>query len=70
MFKDQPKSLPFPSLSAALVLLDQLARLRDRLARQVLLVLQVGLATQDHLEQVRKVLLATLALRDRTVARA
>ena len=43
---------------------------QDILARLVLLALQVGLATQDHLEQVRKALLATLALRDRKVARA
>ena len=70
MFKDQPKSLPFPSLSAALVLQVLRVLLQDRLARLVLLALQVGLATQDHLEQVRKALLAILALRDRKVARA
>ena len=59
-----------PSLSAALVRRVLRVLLRGRLARLVLLALQVGLATQDHLEQVRKALLATLALRDRKVARA
>ena len=59
-----------PSLSAALVRRVLRVLLRGRLARLVLLALQVGLATQDHLEQVRKALLAILALRDRKVARA
>ena len=70
MFKDPLKSLRSPLLLAALVLRGRPVLPRDRLARLVLLALRVGLATQDHLGQARKVLLATLALRDRKVARA
>ena len=70
MFRDLLKLLLSPSLSAALALRVLRVLLQGRLARLVLLALQVGLATQDHLEQVRKALLAILALRDRKVARA
>ena len=70
MFRGQLKLLRSPSLSAALVRRVLRVLLRGRLARLVLLALQVGLAIQVRLGRARRVRSATLALRDRKVARA